>query len=57
MSALHHRFNLGTYYVATNYFAKAKFQFTEALAIFNSFFGEDHPDVKAAKAALSDLPW
>ncbi|KAK3101549.1 hypothetical protein FSP39_004391 [Pinctada imbricata] len=50
------RFNLGSYCFATNRFERARFQFNEAYNIFCSVVGEDHPDSKATKSALSELP-
>ncbi|XP_061175870.1 uncharacterized protein LOC133184810 [Saccostrea echinata] len=50
------RYNLGTFYFATNYYAKAKFQFQEACNIYQAFLSEDHPDTKAAKQALEAVP-
>ena len=49
------RFNLGTFYFATNAFAKAKYQFTEAHKVYQAFLGADHPETKEAKAALDDV--
>lgn len=51
-----HRYNLGTFYFATNYFAKAKFQFQEAYHVYRAFLSEDHPDTQAAKKALEAVP-
>ncbi|KAL5013818.1 hypothetical protein ScPMuIL_008088 [Solemya velum] len=50
------RYNLAAYYFATNYFARAKFHFQQAHLIFQSFFGDDHPDTKAAQKALDEVP-
>ncbi|XP_060078987.1 uncharacterized protein LOC132558436 [Ylistrum balloti] len=49
------RFNLGTFYFATNYFAKAKYQLQESYNVFLSFLGADHPDTKAAKEAMEEV--
>ncbi|XP_069101362.1 uncharacterized protein [Argopecten irradians] len=49
------RYNLGTFYFATNYFAKARFQLQESYNVFLSFLGADHPDTKAAKEAMEEV--
>lgn len=50
------RYNLGTFYFATNYFAKAKYQFQGAYNTYKAFLAEDHPDTQAAQKALEALP-
>ncbi|XP_033745872.1 LOW QUALITY PROTEIN: uncharacterized protein LOC117331312 [Pecten maximus] len=49
------RYNLGTFYFATNYFAKAKYQLQESYNVFLSFLGAEHPDTKAAKEAMDEV--
>lgn len=49
------RYNLGTAYFASNYFAKAQYQWEEALKVFESFFGTDHPDTIATADALQEV--
>ncbi|KAL3870127.1 hypothetical protein ACJMK2_042738, partial [Sinanodonta woodiana] len=49
------RYNLGANFFATNYFARAKYQFLEAHRVFRTFLGDDHPDTIAAKEALEAI--
>ena len=46
---------MGAFYFATNSFKKALYQFTEALAIYSLFLGDDHADTLEARAALNDV--
>ena len=49
------RYNLGAFFYATNYFARAKYQFTESHRIFLAFVGPDHKDTIDAKLALDEV--
>ncbi|XP_078619476.1 uncharacterized protein LOC144886633 isoform X1 [Branchiostoma floridae x Branchiostoma japonicum] len=45
------RYNLGAFYFATSHYARSKYQFEQAAAVFESFLGPDHPDTAQAKEA------
>ncbi|XP_071959589.1 uncharacterized protein [Antedon mediterranea] len=49
------RYNLGAFLFANNLFERARYQFNEALRIFQLFLGGDHPDTKSTTAALEKL--
>ncbi|XP_019626894.1 PREDICTED: uncharacterized protein LOC109471895 isoform X3 [Branchiostoma belcheri] len=46
------RYNLGAFYFATSHYARSKYQFEQAAAVFESFLGPDHPDTAQAKEAM-----
>ncbi|XP_038058559.1 uncharacterized protein LOC119729838 [Patiria miniata] len=49
------RFNLGLYFMASNMYQRAKYQFDEALRISELFLERDHPNIQATKTALEKL--
>lgn len=49
------RYNLGAFYFATSYYARAKFQFTEAHKVFSAFLGPDHEDTASALGAMQAI--
>ncbi|XP_064632184.1 uncharacterized protein LOC135490720 isoform X2 [Lineus longissimus] len=50
------RYNLGAFYFATNYFSRARYQFQEAVNIFDAYLGSDHPYTYASNEALAAMP-
>jgi len=49
------RYNLGAFYFATNSFARAKFQFSEATRILRTFLGPTHPDTIDSQKSLDEM--
>ncbi|XP_071959587.1 uncharacterized protein [Antedon mediterranea] len=49
------RFNLGAFLFANNLYERARYQFDEALRIFQLFLGDDHPETKSTTEALEKL--
>ncbi|XP_022088563.1 uncharacterized protein LOC110978130 isoform X2 [Acanthaster planci] len=49
------RYNLGLYFMASNMYQRAKYQFDEALRISELFLEPDHPNIQATRTALEKL--
>ncbi|XP_022091330.1 uncharacterized protein LOC110979639 [Acanthaster planci] len=49
------RYNLGLYFLATNMYQRAKYQFDEALRVCELFLEGDHPTIRATKTAMAKL--
>ena len=50
-----HRYNLGAFFLANNYFQRAEYQLKEALRIFRGFLGDEHPQTMASIAAVKSI--
>ncbi|XP_038072011.1 uncharacterized protein LOC119740704 [Patiria miniata] len=49
------RYNLGLYFLASNMYQRAKYQFNEALRVSELFLERDHPTIQAIRTVMTKL--